>query len=375
MYRYLYEITDSADKNTFYDTVAEIKKLYPDCTEDTSEVFDRTEMGQILNITDQHGDEAKICIKYEYNKKRIAVMSEIYLFKYYEGKKVDEVFLYSGNRPGRAFGIISSIIFIVVNAISSVLFLWSDVNIVISAVLAVIYLIFTLKVKRKMDIPFADIMQIQLGVNFYTLPILILLGAFVIVTSMWGAETVVMIGIGYLSSVIPALAADALIYGAISLIARKINGSSYPEEKQSKPKKKFRGLFTGLSAAFFAVNVVSAIICTFEDIYYWGYDLESIIIFAVLAAIYIISALLIKRKSEIPFSRIIFIQLGGYFAFILFIISSFLIIVPFAGIMAYYINSLIVGMFMYYFMSVIPALAASEIFSAVIKMIKVIREK
>lgn len=220
MYRYICYASESADKKVFYDTISEIKKLYPDCTEDTSEIFDRTEMGQVLLIPDEQGNTAKICIKKEYETNKVFVMSETYISKYYEDKQVSNIFIHSGGSISKGTEIISSIPFVIINLIAAfagyclgkVKITFTDI--IIALILSAVYIFSSFFIKNKLDISLPKILFIQSG-GYLVLTIFPVVFIFALISDSWGGVFVILFEIIYLRIVIISLAASGIISSII----------------------------------------------------------------------------------------------------------------------------------------------------------------
>lgn len=373
MYKYQCVVSENAEKDAFYNVVSEIKGLYHNCKEIPNAEFGKNVLGQVLGDEDQYGDRTKIFVKYEYDKRRIVVMSEKYLSKYYDGRTVEEVSVRSEGMSDAAFEAASSIAFIIVNFVSSLLFLLNKLSFIVPVILAVLYVIYAFYTKREMDISYINIMKIQLGVGHYTAPVLILLCAILFMSARAAGDGILYSGAFYLSAVIPAFIITIPIYGAVSLKNRK---------KTVKEKKKNRNLSIGLSTAFFALNIIASIIYYHIDSCNWSYTLPSVIIVSVLAVIYIVSALVTRIKRNMPLYKIIFAQFGGYFLLVPFIIVTLLnVYYPIRMTIdrmlpARYINTISMMSFDIeilldsYYMLAVPALAICEVITAIILWIK-----
>ena len=220
MYRYMCVVCENVDKNAFYDVISEIKSLYLNCTEIPYTGSEKSEMGQILSIPGQHGDESKIYIKYEYDKRRVTVLSETYLSQYYEGKKVDEVILYSGNGFGKGKEIGLSIAFLIVNIIASHMLFWVfdwriEPNLMISVVLAVIYALSSFYIKKKWNTGTFKTLFIQMGGIPFCIAILLAI-AYIIIDHSWDALAVLIEIISFFRIVPAALAICRIITLVIS---------------------------------------------------------------------------------------------------------------------------------------------------------------
>lgn len=221
MYRYMCYVSENADKKVFYDTVAEIKKLYPECTEDTSEIFDRTEMGQVLLIPDEQGNTAKICIKKEYKTNQVFVMSETYLSKYYEDKQVGNIFIHSEN------SISKGIPFVIINLIAAFAGFYlgkgkveiTFTDIIIALILSAVYIFSSLFIKNKPDISLPKILFIQSG-GYLALTIIPVVFIIAYISDSWGGVFVILFEIIYLRIVIIALSVSGIISSIILFIIK-----------------------------------------------------------------------------------------------------------------------------------------------------------
>ena len=222
MYKYLCVISDNVIKKNYYDTVAEIKKIYPDCTEHPYAVFDNNEMGQVFIIPDGNGGTSKICVKNEFSKNRIIVMSEIYLLDFYDGKKVEEVFLYSGNSISKTAATALGIGFMIINFIAVIIGFYSGkmnmeisfADVVISLILSVIYTASALLMKIRMDISLPKILFIQFG-GYAALAVLPIAFIISVIIDTWGGVMVIVVEIIYLRVVFLAVVITGIITSRI----------------------------------------------------------------------------------------------------------------------------------------------------------------
>ena len=336
MYKYLCFVSDDAEKEDYYAEVLKIKSLYNDCRDHPNAVFDETETGQVFVITDLHGDEAKVCIKYKQDKKRIVVMSETYLFDYYDDKEVEEGAFGGENDLSKKTETALEIAFIIVNCAASYIAgpLMSEPprSIITIIVLAVIYVISAQYIKKKRDISHFKIMSIQLGgyimtVIFALLIPLVFVGSYLFSFSNLFSFIVLFITVWYFGTVISALAVSGAVNVAILLRTNRLNIRSYFHNKRGMVKKIFSDRVTILSITFFILNIIIAIICYYLP---GGFlDDRTVILSAVLAGIYISSGFLIKKTTDLSLFKILFIHFGGYFASIFIIASSCFFHCPF----------------------------------------------
>ncbi|MBD5146120.1 MAG: hypothetical protein HDT21_09505 [Ruminococcus sp.] len=107
-----------------------------------------------------------VCIRYDLSDRKVSVLSDIYLKKFFKGKKVENISGYSDDLS-KAAGIILSIIFIVLNIAASLISFLFELqllpNLIISAVLTVIYIISAVIIENKREISEFKILFIQFG--------------------------------------------------------------------------------------------------------------------------------------------------------------------------------------------------------------------
>lgn len=222
MYRYMCYVPENADKNAFYDTISEIKKLYPDCTE-----FSYSNgTGQVLEVHDEQGKTARICITKEYDIGQISVMSETYLSKYYEDKQVSNIFIYSGNSISTGTGIILSIPFIIIDLIACFAGLCfgkpeiAFTDVIIALILSAVYIFSSLLIKIKLDISLLKILFIQSGgyLVWVTLTVGFILA---IISGSLGAVFVIFFEMFYLRIVFIAIIINGIISSILFFIIKK----------------------------------------------------------------------------------------------------------------------------------------------------------
>lgn len=376
MYKYLCFVSDDAEMEDYYAEILKIKSLYPDCRDDSNAVFDETETGQVFIITDLHGDEARICVKYKPDKKCIVVMSETYLFEYFEDKKVEEGSFGGENGLSKKTETALKIAFIIVNCVASYIAspLMSEPprSIITIIVLAVIYVISAQFIKKKRNISHFKIMSIQLGGYLMTVIFAVLI-SLALVNANVSSFIVLFIVIWYFGVVISALAVSGAVNGVILMRTDRLNIKSYFQNKSGMVKKIFSDRITVLSITFFVLNIIISIINYYLP---WKFsdDNKTAILSAVLAGIYISSGFLIKKTNDISLPKILFIQFGGYGTSILIIALSFVFFMSFY----FDIMTHILYVLPWYFMellicfcvTVVPAVIASGAVMSVVLWIK-----
>ena len=222
MYKYMCVVSDSTDEQIYYNTVAEIKKLYPDCTEGEIKQFDDDSMGQIIDISQQVGDPFKVCVKIDYSRKKsgqVVVEAENYLDKFFSDKKVSDNFSYSVDRMGRAARIGVSIAFLAVNIIASHILFWGfewqlGPNLIISAFLAAVYTVSSLLMEETWSTGTFKTLFIQMGGIPFCIALLLSI-AYMIIDRGWGAVFVYVYAISYIRTVPVALAISKIVTSII----------------------------------------------------------------------------------------------------------------------------------------------------------------
>ena len=383
MYQYMCVVSENADKNAFYDTISEIKKLYPDHTVSQYEGYEGIEMGRVLNISPRPGKKASVCIKYEYNKMRVTVLSEVYLSKYFEDKKVDEVFLPISDNSEKIPETALSFCFLIVNIIVSLIALRyvreRGANIILSVMLAAIYFATAYKIKSDQDIPLFRIIAMQFG-GYFTIPITILLFALPFIAFTNGSSgglNIILIEILYFNLVIPALIISGIAFAV--LLLKMFETTDILKEDIFITIKMFFDESTCHGIIFCGINIILAIISVFTDGFTFGNTSLKLIVYFLLILIYIISAMMIKRKNDISLLKILFAQSGEYFALVIFILLASIFSVGFdlngtveqiGGIPTYALILLV-----NYYKMVIPSIAISGIITLIIEKYKSGREE
>ena len=384
MYKYMCVVSDNADKNVFYDTVAEIKKLYHDFSETPYEASSNSEIGQILNISYRSAEAAKVFIKYEYDKRNVVVFSEIYLSKYFKGKKVEGRSFRIRDNSDKEHEKALSFFFLIVNIIVSLAARKyvhdRGADVILSVVLAVIYIVAAYVIQNDKDISCFRIMAMQFGGHF-TIPLTILSFTIVFINdnSVWLYFSI--IGILYFKLVIPALIISGIAYAVLPLF-EMADGEDSLKDKIFMIIKKIFDMSTCQGIVFCGINVILAVTAVFTDGFFGNKILELMVYF-VLILIYTISAVTIKRKNDISLLKILFMQSGEYIALVIFIVFASIFSIGFdlngtaeqIGGMPLYAFFLLVR----FYEIVIPAIAISGIISSIILFIiknyKLKREK
>lgn len=386
MYRYSCVVHENVGKNVFNDTVAEIKSLYHGSVEIPHMEFSNSEIGQVLNIFYRPGEEAKVCVKYEYDKMRVVVLSEVYLGKIFEGEIVEEISLQIRDNADKDQERILSFGFLIVNIIVS-LFAFeyvfeSGANAIFSVILAVIYIITAYKIKYDKDIPYFRILAMQFGGNF-TIPITILLFAlpFMAFTNdndSSGGLYLIIMEILYFKIVIPALIISGIAYAVLPLFETTDDEASL-KDKIFTTIKNFFDRSTSQGVSFYGLAIVLAIISLFTNEFTFGDISLELMVYFVLILIYTISAVMIKRKNDISLFKILFMQSGEYIALAFFIVLASFFSVGFelngteeqiGGISVYALMLLVE-----FYKIVIPTLAISGIITFILEAVNQSREE
>lgn len=222
MYKYLCVISDDADKKIFYDTVEEVKNCYPDCRDAPEENSDRSCLRRVMTITENNAEKT-VCIRYDFADRKVSVLSDIYLKKIFKGKKIENISGYTDDID-KAVSIKLNIIFTVLNIVASLIlfgFLMQRLpNVIISAVLAVVYIISAFKIKNELGINEFKILFIQFG-GYITVVIFLLAICFCLIEQGWAAVGVALCGMCLLAAVIPALIISLIIRLIIKAVKNK----------------------------------------------------------------------------------------------------------------------------------------------------------
>ena len=222
MYKYLCVISDNADKKDFYNTVEDVKNCYPDCCDAPEENSDRSCLRRVMSVT-ENNTEKTVCVRYDFSDRKVSVVSDTYIDKLFDGKKIENIWEYSDD-ISKAVSIILSIIFTVLNiavTLTAIGFeLESLPNIIISAVLTVIYIISAVIIENKREISEFKILFIQFG-GYITVVIFLIAICFCLIEQGWTAIGVTLCGICFLKTVIPALIISLIIRLIINLVKFK----------------------------------------------------------------------------------------------------------------------------------------------------------
>ena len=200
MYRYMYTAVENASKDDFYSTVEALKKIYFDCKEDSSANFGNEVVGRVLIVSDG-GGENKICIRYEYETKKVAVMSERKI-DFFKGKKVEEIRVMGVNSPNWLFCFFASLGFLAVNIVAAIVGVFSYVKsvshifLLVIAVLTALYTVTSVAIRSKHDITIFGTAVIQIG-GVKTIAASIIIGIIAVALDSWGGLAVFLVLIAY----------------------------------------------------------------------------------------------------------------------------------------------------------------------------------
>ena len=212
MYKYLCVISDNADKKDFYNTVEDVKNCYPDCRDAPEENSDRSCLRRVMTVTEKNIKKT-VCIRYDFSDRKVSVVSDTYIDKLFDGKKIENIWEYSDD-ISKAVSIILSIIFTVLNIAASLISFLFELqllpNLIIFAVLTVIYIISAVIIENKREINEFKISFIQFG-GYITVVIFLVAICFCIIEQGWTAIAVTIYGIWFLKTVIPALIISLII--------------------------------------------------------------------------------------------------------------------------------------------------------------------
>lgn len=199
MYRYMYTAVENASKDDFYSTVEALKEIYPDCKEDSSANFGNEVVGRVLIVSDG-GGENKICIRYEYETKKVAVMSERKI-DFFKGKKVEEIRVMGVNSPNWLFCFFASLGFLAVNIVAAIFALALfgisvALEFVVIAVLTALYTVTSVVIRSKHDISILGMAVIQIG-GVKTIAASIIIGIIAVASNSWGGVAAFLVLIAY----------------------------------------------------------------------------------------------------------------------------------------------------------------------------------
>ena len=199
MYRYMYTAVENASKDDFYSTVEALKKIYPECKEDSSANFGNEVVGRVLIVSDD-GGENKICIRYEYETKKVSVMSERKI-NFFKGKKVEEIRVMGVNSPNWLFCFLVSLGFLAVNIVAAIFALAlfgisAALEFVVIAVLTVLYTVTSVAIRSKHDITILGTAVIQIG-GVKTIAASIIIGIIAVASNSWGGVAAFLVLIAY----------------------------------------------------------------------------------------------------------------------------------------------------------------------------------
>lgn len=199
MYRYMYTAVENASKDDFYSTVEALKKIYPDCKEDSSANFGNEVVGRVLIVSDG-GGENKICIRYEYETKKVSVMSERKI-NFFKGKKVEEIRVMGVNSPNWLFCFLASLGFLAVNIVAAIFALAlfgisAALEFVVIAVLTTLYTVTSVVIRSKHDISILGMAVIQIG-GVKTIAVSIIIGIIAVASNSWGGVAAFLVLIAY----------------------------------------------------------------------------------------------------------------------------------------------------------------------------------
>lgn len=228
MYKYMCVVSDSADKQVYYDTVAELKKRYPDCCEDTTARFGKGTMGQVFELSDDKAFSPKFCVLIDNEKSQVIVFSETYLCSFFDGKNVEEVRKRSFYGFSFGIGILFDIVFLVINFVAAwitanvSLYLVHDEKIsglIVGVALAIIHKLLTICIQFNLNISDERLFFMKTG--GWGLLVFIAIGLFysIELSSVgWGFIAVLISFSGYLRALVPAVLLSAIarfIYNCI----------------------------------------------------------------------------------------------------------------------------------------------------------------
>lgn len=225
MYRYMCTAVENASKDDFYSTVEALKKIYPDCKEDSSANFGNEAVGRVLIVSD--GGENRICIRYEYETKKVTVMSERKI-DFFKGKKVEEIRIMGVNSPNWLFCFLASLGFLAVNIVAAIVGAFSYVKsvshifLLVIAVLTALYTVTSVVIRSKHDITILGTAVIQIG-GVKTIAASIIIGIIAVALDSWGGLAVFLVLIAYYGVTLVSLFLSWVIIMLMNYIILKMN--------------------------------------------------------------------------------------------------------------------------------------------------------
>ncbi|MBQ8175838.1 MAG: hypothetical protein IJ035_02225 [Oscillospiraceae bacterium] len=225
MYRYMCTAVENASKDDFYSTVEVLKKIYPDCREDSSANFGNEVVGRVLIVSDDSG-ENRVCIRYEYETKKVSVMSERKI-DFFKGKKVEEIRVMGVNSPSRLLCFLVSLGFLAVNIVAAIFGVFLYVNsaahiFVVIAVLTALYTVTSVAIRSKYDITILGTSVMQIG-GVKTIAASIIIGIIAVALNSWGGLAVFLVLIAYYGVTLVSLFLSWVIIMLMNYIILKMN--------------------------------------------------------------------------------------------------------------------------------------------------------
>lgn len=213
MYKYRCVISNSADANAFYDTIAKIKWFYPHI--EYAEQMVNYSLEKIITIPDEKGNPSAICIRFDFQNSITVVISEIYLYHIFYGKEVESL----SKKISLPLHLLLSAAFMAMNIfvlrkISELfliyLFLFPWFPLIYIVPLMVIYFICAWGIKKGMELPLLKIIFIELG-GYLLIPFYAVLLIWSIIENSLKSISMIMLGVHYITWLLPAAAISAFI--------------------------------------------------------------------------------------------------------------------------------------------------------------------
>lgn len=232
MYKYIFTAAVNADKENFYSVVNELKEMYPEMAEDNNAPSDSKFLRREF-----YCGQKRVMVQYSFSERSVTVFSEDWLGKFYENKEVSEGrFSVRSESSTGAMWAISGIFFAataIVSFFTTHLIFYASNNAMRIAllVLAAIYTVSGILIRRSIDIPLLKLAFCQAGgfisviigliaLNVYLLDVYLPIHIFSFIA---GAAAIAMLYLMALALIfLPALEISFIIQAVIVLIMKKI---------------------------------------------------------------------------------------------------------------------------------------------------------
>lgn len=211
MYKYLCVVSDSADENSFRDTIQKIKGFYPHF--EYAEQFMNGSLEKMIVIPDERGVPSHICIRMDQQNSKTVVISESYLHHIFSGRTVENI----SECSKLTFHLLSAAFLIVniaaVRRFSELIFLYfllpwlALINIV---PLIAVYGISAWGIKKITNLPSSKILFMEAG-GYLIFPFLAVIFIWGMITNSLNSIPIFFLGIRYVCLLLPSAAIGTAI--------------------------------------------------------------------------------------------------------------------------------------------------------------------